>query len=142
MIGVIPNIAAVLKAIGVLGTILLVALAIGLKVDSNSTTCYSWDDQKLLKERRVRNGLWGDKCIKAAIFTLVLGVLSGLFPTKETMYLMVGAYGVEKMIENPVATDLASDGVDVLKQLMARAKKELAEDEPKESNYARCERYE
>lgn len=133
LIGVIPSIAVGLNAVGVLGTISLGALATGLKIDSNSTSCYSWDDQKLLKERRVRNGLLGDKCIKAAIFTLVLGLLSGLFPTKETMYLMVAAYGVEKMIENPVAQDLASDGVDVLKQLMARAKKELAEDAPKES---------
>lgn len=133
LIGVIPNIAIGLNVIGVIGTILLVALAIGLKVDSNSTDCYSWDDLKLLKERRVRNGLWGDKCIKAAIFTLVLGLLSGLFPTKETMYLMLGAYGVEKMIENPIAQSLAGDGVDVLKQLMARAKKELAEDALKES---------
>lgn len=40
---------------------------------------------------------------------------------------MVGAYGTQKLIENPVAKDLASDGVDVLKALMKKAKDNLEE---------------
>ena len=133
LIGVLPSIANGLNTIGVLGTILFTCAAIGLKLDSNSTNCYSWDDHKLIKERRVRNGLWGDKFIKGAILTLILGFFSTLFPTKDTLYMMVAAYGVEKAIESPTVQELAGDGVDVLKQLMARAKKELAEDVPKES---------
>lgn len=128
LIGVLPSVSSVLNVIGVLGTMLFTCAAIGLKLDSNSTSCYSWDDQKLLKERRIKNGVLGDKCIKAAILTLSLAFISVLFPTKESMYVMVAAYGVEKMIENPVAKDMASDGVDILKQLMAKAKRELAEE--------------
>lgn len=63
----------------------------------------------------------------------VLVMVTIICPSKETLYTMIAAYGVEKVIENPVAQDLASDGVDVLKQLMSRAKKELTEDAPKES---------
>ncbi len=46
---------------------------------------------------------------------------------------MVGAYGTQKLVESPAAQELASDGVEVLKELLAKAKRELAEDKPKES---------
>lgn len=46
---------------------------------------------------------------------------------KETWYIL-SAYGVEKLVENPSAQSLAEDGVDVLKELLARAKRELVVD--------------
>lgn len=58
---------------------------------------------------------------------ITLLVISIAVPGKETLYTMVAAYGVEKVVENPVAKDLASDGVDVLKTWMAKAKKDLSE---------------
>ena len=51
-----------------------------------------------------------------------------MIPDKTTSYQMLSAYGVQKVVENPQAQELASDGVDVLKALMEKAKKELAED--------------
>lgn len=64
------------------------------------------------------------------MITLTLVVLC-VTPGKESMWYMVGAYGTQKLIENPEAQNLASDGVDVLKALMAKAKKELADDTSK-----------
>jgi len=66
---------------------------------------------------------------KKTLIAIVL--LSCMIPSKESTWYMVGAYGTQKLIDSPVAQDLASDGVDILKQLMAKAKKELAEETPK-----------
>lgn len=68
---------------------------------------------------------------KKSLFFIV--VLAILIPSKETTWFMVGAYGTQKLVESPAAQELASDGVDVLKELLAKAKRELAEDKPKES---------
>lgn len=53
--------------------------------------------------------------------------LACVIPTKESTWYMVGAYGTQKLIENPAAQELASDGVDVLKALMKKAKENLEE---------------
>lgn len=48
-----------------------------------------------------------------------------LIPDKETSYQMLAAYGVQTIVENETAQELASDGVDVLKALMQKAKADL-----------------
>ena len=63
---------------------------------------------------------------------LPLFLMGCMIPNKETTWYMIAAYGTQKVVENPIAQDLAKDGVDVLKELMAKAKKELQE-EAKES---------
>lgn len=50
-----------------------------------------------------------------------------LIPDKTTSYQMLAAYGVQSIAENTKAQELASDGVDILKALMSKAKKELEE---------------
>lgn len=62
--------------------------------------------------------------IKYAVIIVTLAVC---IPDKETTWYMVGAYGTQKLIENPVAQEIASDGVDVLKALMKKAKDNLEE---------------
>lgn len=66
--------------------------------------------------------------IKYAVIVVILAVC---IPDKETTWYMVGAYGTQKLIENPAAQELASDGVDVLKALMKKAKDNLEEKETK-----------
>ena len=66
---------------------------------------------------------------KKSIFTLLL--LACIIPSKESTWYMVGAYGTQKLIENPIAQEIASDGVDVLKDLMKKAKENLQEKETK-----------
>lgn len=65
---------------------------------------------------------------KIFLWVLPLWFVFMLVPDKTTSYQMLAAYGVQKVVENPQAQSLASDGVDVLKALMEKAKKELAED--------------
>jgi hypothetical protein len=67
------------------------------------------------------------KVTKTILFTsLPLWFFFLLIPDKETSYQMLAAYGVQTLVENETAQELASDGVDVLKALMSKAKKDLA----------------
>jgi hypothetical protein len=68
-------------------------------------------------------------CKKILMFSAPAVVLGVMLPNKETTYAMAAAYGVQTVVENPKAQELASDGVDVLKALMSKAKKELEKEE-------------
>lgn len=59
------------------------------------------------------------------IYSLSVWFVFMLVPDKTTSYQMLAAYGVQKVVENPKAQELASDGVDVLSALMKKAKTEL-----------------
>ena len=65
---------------------------------------------------------WTRKQLKWAVPVVLL---AALLPGEKTSWYMVGAYGTQKIVESPVAQELAGDGVDVLKSLMARAKAEI-----------------
>ena len=66
------------------------------------------------------------KLHKAWLFTpLIILVIGVALPNRETTYAMAAAYGVQTIVENETANELASDGVDVLKALMKKAKTEL-----------------
>jgi len=68
------------------------------------------------------------KIASRTLFVVVpVWFMASMIPDKTTSYQMLAAYGVQKVVENPQAQSLASDGVDVLKALMEKAKKELAE---------------
>lgn len=73
------------------------------------------------------------KYTKIAKYLIPVGVfvwlVGALIPDKQTAYAMAAAYGVQTVVENPKAQELASDGVDVLKALMSKAKKELEKEE-------------
>ncbi len=66
---------------------------------------------------------------KVLMFSTPVLLLGVMLPNKETAYAMAAAYGVQTVVENPKAQELASDGVDVLKALMSKAKKELEKEE-------------
>lgn len=69
---------------------------------------------------------WTRKQLKWSVPVLLL---AAFLPSEKTSWYMVGAYGTQKLVESPVAQELASDGVDVMKSLLARAKAEI-EDKP------------
>ena len=69
---------------------------------------------------------------KYAFLPITAALLLVVIPSEKTTWYMVGAYGTQKLVESPVAQELASDGVDVLKDLLAKAKRELGEEKPKE----------
>jgi len=126
LIAVIPKIGVAAWVILVLVGILYFVMTISSSVDLDVYGGYGEEHSSVKKARStrkfMRNKIW-------IPFTLL--IVAVVVPSKETLYTMVAAYGVEKLVDNPVAQDLASDGVDVLKQLMAKAKRELTEDTPK-----------
>lgn len=58
------------------------------------------------------------KLLKWAIVAGVALVLSGLVPSKNTMYTMAAAYGAQSIVENPDVKRLAGKSLDVLEGAM------------------------
>lgn len=133
LIGVLPSLAGSLGFIGLMGTLLLLTGGVALTISGNEKGYYSWDNKEEKQEQRKAFLLWGKRCFKASILTIFLGLVSALIPSEKTMYTMVAAYAGQKIAETPQAAQIANDGVDVLKDLLAKAKRELAEEKPKES---------
>ena len=65
-----------------------------------------------------------------AKYAIACLVVANLVPTKGTAY-MVGAYGVQTIGESAQVEELAGDGIDVLQQLMKKAKNSLEDIEEK-----------
>lgn len=131
LIGLLPALASALSVIGGLGSFLLLGAGVVLGLMSTFMTCYSWDDKEQHNRNKTACAKWSKRAFLASTFTLCIALVANLIPSEKTMYYMVAAYGVEKVVANPDVQALASDGADVLKQLMAKAKKELQDDEPK-----------
>ncbi len=116
VVGLIPNIIGLLQGLlalcGAIGLLLVIALPAW------------WDDQFEMVVGNLK---------KYAFIPITAAILLVVVPSEKTTYYMIAAYGTEKLIENPTAQALASDGVDVLKELLAKAKRELTEEKPKES---------
>lgn len=131
LIGVLPALTGLLCFIGGFGSFALIFGGVVMTFVSNFITKYSWDNQAEFDNKKAALGRWGKRCLKFAPLTLFIAMCSALIPSERTMYTMVAAYGVEKVIANPEVQSIASDGADVLKQLLAKAKKELQEPEEK-----------
>lgn len=68
-------------------------------------------------KRRLKSKVW--------IWALIISFFCALVPSKETSWYMVGAYATQTVVQSDTAKELAGDGMDVLKSLMARAKAEI-----------------
>lgn len=64
---------------------------------------------------------------------LVLVFVATLIPDKTTIYTMIAAYAGQKIAETPQAQQIGNDAVDVLHELLAKAKRELKEGEKEET---------
>jgi hypothetical protein len=131
LIGVLPSISATFGILGSIGLLVSTAAGFGfLSGTFDSATVWASEDEKQDMVKKISTcKRISSLCFKLIPVSLLSILIANLVPSEKTMYYMVAAYGTEKLIENPVAKDLASDGVDVLKQLLAKAKKELQEPE-------------
>jgi len=75
---------------------------------------WDWTTKTLLK-----------RYAKVAVACLVVSVL---IPTKEVTAYMLAGYGVQTVAQNDQVQELAGDGLDVLQQLMKKAKNSLEEE--------------
>lgn len=128
LIGVLPSISKFLGMLSFFGTIGTLGAGIVFLICSHDSSRWGWETQEMKEDKVATQKTYLWLVFKLVPVAVLMGVISSLIPSEKTMYYMVAAYGTEKLIENPVAKDLASDGVDVLKQLLVKAKKELQED--------------
>ena len=61
----------------------------------------------------------------AIVIFLPLWILGVIIPNKDTAQYMLAAYGVQTIVKNESAQELAKDGVDVLKQLLQKTKADM-----------------
>lgn len=104
-----------LKAMAVIGTVTVGVLTVCHLTINACTEGDYWDKTKGM--------------LRPLKWAVPLLLLLHMVPDEKTSWYMVGAYGTQKLVESPVAQELASDGVDVMKSLLARAKAEI-EDKP------------
>lgn len=118
LVGLLPNLAAFFGVVGGGIMVLLLGTAFYCTMDMDSWSAAD----KINSHKALRK-----KALKFAWFPLLLILFANMIPSEKTMWYMVGAYGTQKLIENPAAQELASGGVDVLKALMKKAKDNLEE---------------
>ena len=73
---------------------------------------------------------WIKKKWKVAFIFLLI---SKLIPNQEITSYMMAGYGVQKLAENETVQSMSADGVDVLKSMLAKAKRELKDDAKEET---------
>lgn len=121
-VSVIPAIAGPVSFFGLFIVLFCAGLCIFASVVSKTSSSDSdKNEAKVVREITSKILKW----------TVPIWFIAILVPDKTTSYQMLAAYGVQKVVENETTQVLASDGVDVLKALMAKAKRELAEETPK-----------
>lgn len=125
LVGVIPALGNSLSFIGVLMATFLGAASIITYAMSNETYVWSWEDEEQNLEKRKRLSKLSPKLFYGAVAGLVMAFLSVFIPNKETMLLMVSAYGVETLASNEKVQEIGKDGLDVIQAYLAKAKKEL-----------------
>lgn len=103
ILGVLPTIGEVVTVIGVAGIVLWFSIHSALI-----------ENYHIVKPH---------KSLLVVFISLLL--VGAIVPNRETTYAMAAAYGVQTIVENETANELASDGVDVLKAWMKKAKTEL-----------------
>lgn len=121
-IGILPGIAAFFGVTGGIILLLLFGVAFFYTLDINS-----WDSKEEVEHKKsVRL-----KALRWIWLPLLLILFSKTIPNEKTMYTMVVAYAGQAIAETPQAQQIGNDAVDVLHELLAKAKRELKDDEPK-----------
>lgn len=132
LMGILPVIANTLAPLGIVGSISLLGAGVMLTLVSNfRTATYSWDNKEEIEKQNKVCGSLAKKAFKASIITLTLGLIAALIPSEKTMYTMAAVYAGQKIAETPEAQQIGNDAFDVLKGILAKAKRELAEETPK-----------
>lgn len=126
LIGVLPSVAGFVTFTSVALFIIFALMTINSLINADVYGKHSEEG----KRSKATIGTLGKKLW----IPISLAVVAALIPSEKTMYTMVAAYAGQKIAETPQAAQIANDGVDVLKELLAKAKRELEEEKPKESS--------
>lgn len=126
LVSVIPSIGVTIGTASV-----LVCLGFGLVLLFSVITLsvygeYGQEHKEVIRAKTMQKGLTNKLWVP---ITLVF--VATLIPDKTTIYTMIAAYAGQKIAETPQAQQIGNDAVDVLHELLAKAKKELQEPEDK-----------
>lgn len=126
LVSVIPSIGAAIGTASV-----LVCLGFGLVLLFSVITLsvygeYGQEHKEVIRAKTMQKGLTNKLWIPIALV-----FVATLIPDKTTIYTMIAAYAGQKIAETPQAQQIGNDAVDVLHELLAKAKKELQETEEK-----------
>lgn len=124
LIGVLPSVAGFFKFASVALFVIFALMTINSLINAD---VYGMNSEEG-KRSKATIGTLGKKLW----IPILLAVVAALIPSEKTMYTMVAAYAGQKIAEIPQAAQIANDGVDVLKELLAKAKRELSEDKKEE----------
>lgn len=128
LVSVVPTIGVVLALFAVLTTIMFAGFFLGSTVSLDVYNHYGDEHREVIKAKSTRKYLRSKLWIP---ITLIL--LATLIPSKTTIYTMIAAYAGQKIAETPVAQQIGNDAVDVLHELLAKAKRELKDDVKEET---------
>lgn len=128
LVSVIPSIGMAISTASV-----LVCLGFGLVLFFSVITLsvygeYGQDHKEVIRAKTMQKGLTSKLWIP---ITLVF--VATLIPDKTTIYTMIAAYAGQKIAETPQAQQIGNDAVDVLHELLAKAKRELKDDGKEET---------
>lgn len=126
LIGVLPSVAGFVTFASVALFVIFALMTINSLINAD---VYGMNSEKGKRSKAIIGTLG-----KKLWIPILLAVVAALIPSEKTMYTMVAAYAGQKIAETPQAAQIANDGVDVLKELLAKAKRELSEEKPKESS--------
>lgn len=126
LVSVIPSIGMAIGTISVLvclgfgGVLLFSALTLSVYGE------YGQEHKEVIRAKTMQKGL-----INKLWIPITLIFVATLIPDKTTIYTMIAAYAGQKIAEAPQAQQIGNDAVDVLHELLAKAKRELQESEKK-----------
>jgi len=123
LVSVIPTVGVALMVLAAISSagfgIFFIGSAISLDVYG-----YHGDEHQEVKKARSTQ-----KFLRAKLWipiTLIFCAI--LIPSKTTLYTMIAAYAGQKIAETPQAQQIGNEAVDVLRELLAKAKRELKDD--------------
>lgn len=126
LVSVIPTLGFLFTVFAVITCIIFALFLLSSGIGLDVWRSYGEEHTEVIKARStlklLRTKFW---------IPLVLVFAAILIPDKTTIYTMIAAYAGQKIAETPQAQQIGNDAVDVLHELLAKAKRELKEDEPK-----------
>jgi len=81
------------------------------------------------------NYCWGTlnkKILPKWPLIVVIFLVGKLVPTQEVTAYMIAGYGVEKLVQSEAVQEIGSDGLDIIKKMMEKAKEQIETKENKQ----------
>lgn len=115
-----------------LGGLLFTVTFVGGLITLFMTFCY----YILMDERDIEKARWGKNTLKTLGLKIVLpcALLYTVLPTKQTTYVMVGAYFTQELLTSGAVTDVLDKGNETVQLFIKRTNLQLKDDIQKLSN--------